>query len=144
MKNIQSDKVWGQCEGIKNAIINHFKVAFPLPIEIISDIQEYDYLRLFVIKMDFGGGSYATMTVQDRFSDSDAIEPFVYLDSIHIDSGSRGQGIARKFLDCISQLVSNGVFKYMNTKDWSDGFWDYIMTDYSFIREKYSNGFLYG
>ena len=133
-----SNKVWASCKSISNAICSEFDKQF----SVSSCVEKYNHVQLYCIHLSHEGVN-ALITVQDRFSEN-AEKPFVYLDTIHVKSEYEGRGLARKVLESLKNLVNSGVFNYLNLKDWSSGFWEHVMPDYPFIRNKYSNDWIFG
>ena len=135
-------KVWSSCRKISDVLVTKFRMNFNVDGLVITRNQEfYNHLRQHVVCVEFNAG-LIVMTVQDRYDEG--LEPFVYLDSISIKEHYRGTGLALKYMQCMSEIVSLGIFKHLNTKDWSDGFWEKIMPRFPFVREKYSNGWMLG
>ena len=136
------NNIWIECERIGNVIANEFRNKYPEAIirtgveDLINEVGVKQFVFLFAIE-----GAELTLTVQHRLH---ADKPFVYMDSIKVNENYRGKGLSTGILDTLAGLVNKKVFKYLNLKDWSAGYWHYIKGRYPFIKDKYDEGFHYG
>jgi len=129
---------WKKCKVIGKEIVKELSQVFP-DGKISYDMVFLSKMgvRVFGITLKYNGLS-VDISVQDK---KQYEKPFVYIDGIETQGESRGKGLAVKVLDSFSSLVGKNVFKHLNVKDMSGGFWKKMMERYDFIRDKYTTDY---
>jgi translation initiation factor 1 (eIF-1/SUI1) len=129
---------------ITTAVSNKLKKYFP-DANIIIDMGDYGDWHPDIDYAVALKSNYLNLTFTTSFRplfNSKGEYIFNYLDNINIPENERGKGNAKKALDAFAELHNEGVIKYLNLKDWNNGFWNKILPKYPFIKDKYEHGFM--